>query len=122
MIPALIWREDKMKTQNTLLAIAAVSSLAPLMASAANFVGGTYSSSCRYPYPLSTYQGCSDYTHAGSEAAECARDQAFENCRNEYNSDCIEVGVTYREIVSLEFIGYKACEATVLVHGFRRAN
>lgn len=107
----------------TLIAITAVmSGLAPLMASATNFVGGTYSSTCRYPYPLSTYQGCGDYTRAGSEAAECARAQAFENCKDEYNSDCIEIGVTYREVLSLDFIGYKACEATVLVHGFRQAD
>ncbi len=110
-----------MKNQS-ILAVTFFCALSPIATWASSYIGTSHSATCRYPYPLSTYQGCNEYTHAGREAGDCALDQALSDCKDEHNSDCVEVGTTYREIISTEFIGYKACEATVRVHGYRLAD
>ena len=85
-------------------------------------VANTYVKTCRFERPLDTYDGCDDDTWAGRQAEECAENEAVVACQNAYNSDCNVVGTTYKTIISEEFIGYKACEATVIVHGFRIIN
>ena len=95
------------------------SSLGSLWALADSYTGSTFTSSCRYEHPLDTYEGCAAWTYAGQSAEECARARAMLDCRKAFSADCVLEGVTFSEILSLEFIGYKACEATVTVHGYR---
>ncbi len=79
----------------------------------------SYTATCRYEHPLSTWDGCRNYTRAGAEARQCAEDEAILLCEQNYNTDCLFKGVKFKTIISHEFIGYKACEATVTVHGYR---
>lgn len=78
-----------------------------------------YITSCRYEHPLSTYDGCNAKSSSGYFAYSCAVEEALSQCRSDYNIDCVVTAVTYRSIVSQEFIGYKACEASVRVRGYR---
>ena len=100
-------------------------------------VGQTYTATARFSQPLSTNHRCegpspsrydSEFTNAirfdegswaGFKAYELAAVEAMNACKIDYNSDCKIVAASYREIMSREFIGYKACEATVSIHGYR---
>lgn len=94
-------------------------SLISTSAFAAPATTSTYVGRCRFEAPLDTYSSCADGTYAGERAFRCAEDEAISACQESYNSDCIPAGVHYRTIISQEFVGYKACEVTVLVHGYR---
>ncbi len=100
-------------------------------------VGRTYTATARFSQPLHTNQRCegpsptrydSDFTDAirysegswaGFKAYESAAVEAMNACKIDYNSDCKIVAASYREIMSREFVGYKACEAKVVIHGYR---
>lgn len=116
-----------METKSKLIGLMFLSLLGSHAAIAASSSRGgatqsSYTATCRFPYPLDTYDQCDEFSSAGSEAEECARNQALVDCRNESNSDCVSEGATYEQIVSTEFVGYKACEATVHIHGYRVTN
>jgi hypothetical protein len=85
-------------------------------------VASTYTAKCRFERPLDTYESCDEFSCAGNTARECAEDEALGQCKDEYNSDCVIVDIQYTTIISEDFIGYKACEAHVTVHGFRLNN
>ncbi|MGZ3695165.1 MAG: hypothetical protein ACXWQO_13580 [Bdellovibrionota bacterium] len=114
MKPALL----KLMTLS-LLTLAALSSSA---AKAENFTGTSYTKSYRFEHPLDTYDSCSGYSEAGSEAEAGAENEAMLACQRDYNSDCVVIGRRFVTIMSHEFIGYKACEAQVTVHGYRMSN
>ncbi len=100
-------------------------------------VGTSYVSTFRYSQPLTGVDICrgpnsaqldnqivqhqreNDGTWAGQQAYNLAASEALASCKNDYNSDCKIVSARYKDIISTEFIGYKACEAKVLVHGYR---
>lgn len=79
----------------------------------------TYMASCRFEQPLDTYSSCSEDSYAGLNAFQCAREEAISKCKISYNADCIVVGFNFTSIISQEFVGYKACESKVYVHGYR---
>lgn len=74
---------------------------------------------CRNVHPLSTYERCSMNSEYGYGAYLCALNDAEYRCKSAGNLDCVEVGVSLKNIVSQEFVGYKACEATVTVRGWK---
>lgn len=81
-----------------------------------------YRSSCNYAHPLSTFEGCSENTHAGIMAMDCAYNNALLACEDDDNVTCVEIGARFDSVMSDEFIGYKYCRANVIVHGFGRVN
>ncbi|MES2769971.1 MAG: hypothetical protein V4596_12570 [Bdellovibrionota bacterium] len=85
----------------------------------ANAAGNLFVEKCRNTHPLSSYEDCSINTNSGYGAYLCALDEATIRCRSAGNVDCVELGVTFKNIISNEFIGYKACEAKVTVRGWR---
>jgi|GEM_PF-3667212 len=97
-------------------------------------LGHAYTATAQYPRPLDTFEAClgpdpasdsqllTGVTQAGLEAFLAAKQEALNACHNQYNADCKVVSAEYREIISLEFIGYKACEAKVVVHGYQLEN
>ena len=100
-------------------------------------VGTSYVSTFRYSQPLTGVDICrgpntaqldnqivqaqreDEGTWAGQQAYNLAASEALASCKNDYNSDCKIVSARYKDIISTEFIGYKACEAKVLVHGYK---
>lgn len=100
-------------------------------------IGQSYTATARFSQPLSTNHLCEgpspsryDYefsnsvrlyegSWAGYKAYEIAALSAMNACKIGFNSDCKIVAAAYQDIISMEFIGYKACEATVVVHGYR---
>ena len=101
------------------LAFALMGASQGAQAQAANYTGNTYTVTFQYPNPLDTFERCDAYSGAGRYAAENAEEEALEECRNDHNGDCISEGAVFRSILSVQFIGYKACAATVSVHGYR---
>jgi hypothetical protein len=79
----------------------------------------TFVATARYENPLDTFERCDAFSFAGISAARIAQDEAVNACKDEFNADCIVVSADYQDIVSTEFIGYKACSATVTVHGYK---
>lgn len=77
-----------------------------------------YSAICQLTEPLYTYSNCSEGSYLGTSAAECAQDQAMDNCQAENNVDCVVTGVTVWAENSSEFVGYKRCMAKARVHGY----
>jgi hypothetical protein len=114
-------KEYKMKFLILTLGFIAISTTA-FAAPNRNIIAKDFQSTCRFEHPLDTYDGCNKNSHAGETAFECAKDDAMADCRNEYFSDCIVVGARYKTIISREFFGYKACEVTVLMRGYRATN
>lgn len=82
------------------------------------YVKRVYRATCNYSHPLSTYDGCGEHTNAGWSARECAINDAMVECENDDNVNCSVIGVTYQARMSNEFVGYKYCQAKILVHGF----
>ncbi len=100
-------------------------------------VGQTYTAKARYAIPLSTYQRCqgpspaalnidlspeireSFGTEAGESSYMIAAVEALSACKNDMNADCKIVSASYKDFVSKEFIGFRACDATITVHGYR---
>ena len=100
----------------TLMAnVSALAAVSPDAQAKAN----TYVANCRFEQPLDTYSYCNEHSYAGANAYECAREEALAKCKISYNTDCIVVGVNFTNIISQEFIGYKACEAKVYIHGYQ---
>ena len=111
--------ETMKKLHFAALATSLLATLATLPAMAIPATAGEYGGSCRFENPLSSYESCEAWSEAGETAAQCALERAMLKCRQDFNSDCVPQGAVYHTIISQEFIGYKACEARVLVHGFR---
>ena len=94
-------------------------------------VAQTYTTISRFSQPLTGTEPCvgpdpaypefSRYseTWPGVRAYEQAAAESFNACKNDFNSDCQVVSASYRDVISTEFIGYKACEARVVVHGYK---
>lgn len=100
-------------------------------------VGKSYVSTARFSQPITGYERCvgpnpalldlqipesvrdQRGTFPGWNAYIKAASQGLSVCKNDYNSDCKIVSAKYTDIVSVEFIGYRACEAEVVVHGYR---
>ncbi len=100
-------------------------------------VGQTYTATARYAAPLSTFERCEgpspaalnldlpayvreyEGTIAGRSAYHIAVSEALSACKNDMNADCKIVSALYKDFVSTEFIGYKACDASITVHGYR---
>ncbi len=82
-----------------------------------------YESSCNSTVPLTTYEACTDESYSGRTAIACAYDNALDNCRTDIsrkNQDCNQVGKSLVESkVSITFIGYKYCKATIYVRGWQ---
>jgi hypothetical protein len=112
----------KTKLMTLICFLTAFSPAAVLADSGGTAAVETYVSTCRYEHPLDTYESCEAWTNAGQRASECARQEADFECRQGFNSDCVLVGTSYKVILSEDFIGYKACEATATVHGYRLEN
>jgi hypothetical protein len=74
---------------------------------------------CKNVHPLSTYQDCNMHSDYGYGAYLCALNDAMITCKSDAFVDCHEIGVQLRSIISNVFVGYKACEATVTVRGWR---
>lgn len=81
--------------------------------------GQLFVEKCRNVHPLSTYEDCHIDSDSGYGAYLCALNDALIRCKNAANVDCVEIGASLRSIISHEFVGYKACEATVTVRGWR---
>lgn len=79
----------------------------------------SYSHTCQYEAPLSTYSRCDRNSWAGRAAFDCAVNEALLQCEEGHSSDCVVRGARYRSIISHQFIGYKACSVTVSVTGYR---
>ena len=79
----------------------------------------TYVANCRFEQPLDTYSFCNLNTYAGANAYQCALEEAMAKCKISYNADCIIIGANFTNIISHEFVGYKACEAKVYIHGYQ---
>lgn len=58
----------------------------------------------------------------GQMAFISAVDAAMNECQMLFHSGCRVASAKYKDFISTEFVGYKACEATVVVHGYRLAN
>jgi hypothetical protein len=99
--------------------VAVLTFLFSMQASAETASAKTYTRSCRFEQPLNTFDRCDEDSWAGHNAKECARDKAMQACGENYSSDCIVRSVVYQNYISREFIGYKACEVTISVHGYR---
>lgn len=101
--------------------------------------GHTYLGKARYSQPLSSYEECvgphpSIYTdlhpeewesqgyptEPGEKAFLRAAGDALGTCKNNYNANCKVVSARYRDVISIEFPGYRACEAVVVVHGYKQ--
>jgi hypothetical protein len=100
-------------------ALLSISAFTTVAAQAASFEGQAYTRAARFEHPLDTYDSCGPNSEAGYEAHQVALNEAMLACRQGYNADCVVTGTRYVTILSREFIGYKACEAQVTVHGYR---
>lgn len=119
------------QTKRISAAVTIISSLLVGQISQANFkeehtyiqytqvISSIYKVTCPYEGPLMTSQNCDNKSYAGYKAKECAFAQALQQCEEDYNTDCVEKTTTYKEYISLEFVGYKACQATVTIRGYR---
>lgn len=85
----------------------------------ANAASQLFVEKCKNVHPLSTYEDCDMRESYGYGAYLCALNDAILRCRTAAYVDCHEVGATLKSIVSNEFVGYKACEASVTVRGWR---
>ncbi len=94
-------------------------SLAASPAQAIGITGTLYAKSCRVEYPLYTFDECAPWTDTGQNAADCAESKAEIACRDAFNTDCVHDAPTFREVMSTDPVGYKACEATATVRGYR---
>lgn len=81
--------------------------------------GQLFVESCKNVHPLSTYEDCNGYTNYGYGAYLCALNEAMLKCKAAAYVDCVELGRSFKNIISNEFVGYKACQATVTVRGWR---
>ena len=81
-----------------------------------------YSATCNYTAPLHTYDRCDENSWIGRVAANCAMDEALDQCEGDYNSDCVKVSVQVTAEASLDFIGYRKCKARARVHGYMIKN
>jgi hypothetical protein len=84
-----------------------------------SFAGHVYAATERATSPLTTYEACSEYSDVGRMARHAAESDAVLECENDFNADCVVEGRKFRVIVSREFVGYRACEVTVYVHGYK---
>lgn len=111
----------KQRLSNLILVLSLLIAQAPLAVHAADTTAKVlvFTGHGRYEHPLSTYEDCNPYTFAGIRAAAEAERDARNQCHDAFNDDCVVVTTTYKPILSQEFIGYKACESTVIVHGYQ---
>ena len=58
-------------------------------------------------------------TTAGREAYSEAASLAINICKQNRNYDCRVVSAEYKDVVSTLFIGFKGCQATVVVRGYK---
>lgn len=103
-----------------------------------SFVGQYFTSTVHYSQPLTTFDTCLganpavtrnnwDYgrsviegaTNAGAQAYSEAARIALNACEQKNNFKCLIVSAAYNDVISTEFIGYKACRATVTVLGIK---
>lgn len=77
-----------------------------------------YTASCKFGVPLSTFTRCDEHSGTGYKVAECAMNEALDQCEGDRTIDCVEVSVRVTERSSVEFPGYKICEAQARVHGY----
>jgi hypothetical protein len=100
-------------------------------------VGQTYTAKARYSIPLTSFDRClgpnpaalnadllaheqfNRGTVAGESAYLVAALESLNACKNDFNADCKIISASYKDYVSTEFIGFKACDATITVHGYR---
>ncbi len=91
-----------------------------LFLSGTAFAGPTYYTAIyQSSYPLAGYEKCGFRGFIGQDAYEVAANEANAQCEEDGNLDCNEVSIRFKEIISTEFIGFKACEAKVVVRGWK---
>lgn len=121
-----------------ILMLVGFNSQAATEGSAHYIIGHAYTAKARYSQPLTGHEECvgpnpSIYadlspeewayhgypTEPGEHAFLLAAADALGACKDNYNADCKIVSAKYHYIISVEFPGYKACEAIVVVHGYK---
>ncbi len=76
------------------------------------------SDACTYAAPLTTYQRCDESSYGGRWAENCAIQRTLRTCRTLGYIDCHSVGVEFVDVLSKEFVGYRACQANAFIVGY----